>query len=205
MESLLNNFLNFIIIVNILLYVLIFPKCSVNAQHDTKNLNSFNTFDASSNEIIGYYHKPSNTITNITATIGKIVHFNCSFATPESNFNSHLKYNPLRIQSQSFINGFNDFRPNPTWLKADAIYDQNGVTYAFKTENIIVTRKGIIPDVYKDKMKLLPVNEQLQILRLNDIEIKDEGKYICREFNSKFDKLFYLNVYCKIILLSLIM
>jgi hypothetical protein len=87
---------------------------------------------------------------------------------------------------------------NPTWLKADVIYNQFGSLEGYKTENIIVTRKGIITDTYRERMKLISLGDKMQVLKINEVDVRDEGKYICREFNSKIDRSFYLNVYCNL-------
>jgi hypothetical protein len=121
---------------------------------------------------------PSPSITNLSTVIGETISFNCSI-----------------------ISVGNDFKLNPTWLKADIVYNQYGHVISYKTENIIITRKGIIIDSLRDKIKLTTTTtnglgrEQFQTLKLNNVNIKSEGKYICREFNSQLDKLFYLNVY----------
>jgi hypothetical protein len=197
------------LIVSLILLILSF--------NDTNRINCSNgptiiSLDASSNEIIGFYKKERPIfVTNLTSIIGKQVNLNCSLNSDNENSflpsrnKQSFKYSQLRQSplesafdtSASTTPIQNPFKLNPTWLKADVIYDQFGMTNSYKTENIIVTRKGIIPDVYRDKMKLISVNDKLQILRLNDVDIKDEGKYICREFSSQHDKLFYLNVYCK--------
>lgn len=194
------------------LILLIFSLNDVN-KINCSNGPTILSLDASSNEIIGFYKKERPLfVTNLTSIIGKQVNLNCSLNSDnENNFLSNrnkqsFKYSQLRQSplesafdaSPSTTPVHNPLRLNPTWLKADVVYDQFGMTNSYKTENIIVTRKGIIPDVYRDKMKLITVNEKLQILRLNEVDIKDEGKYICREFNSQHDKLFYLNVYCKL-------
>ena len=43
-----------------------------------------------------------------------------------------------------------------------------------------------------NKMKLT-TSDQFQTLKLNNINIKNEGKYICRGFSSDTDKLFYFS------------
>lgn len=88
---------------------------------------------------------------------------------------------------------------NPTWLKADTIYDQMGCVKSFNKENIIVTRKGIIASADRDKMKLITAyDERFQSLQISNVNVRNEGKYVCREFNSPYDKLFYINVYGKL-------
>lgn len=87
-------------------------------------------------------------------------------------------------------------RMNPTWLKADALYDRVGCIKGYGTENIIVTRKGIIAGTDFNKMKLIgSYNGQFQSLQISNVNINNEGKYVCREFNSIHDKLFHLSVY----------
>jgi len=136
------------------------------------------SYDMNTNDLRNFYENPFQTsITNLTSIIGKTVHLNCSL------FGSQ-KYPGMPSL-------------NPTWLKADVLYNQLGYVSAFKTENIIATRKGIIVDMYRNKMKLQSISDKLQILRIEDVDVSDEGKYICREFNSQIDKLFFLNVYCK--------
>lgn len=128
--------------------------------------------------------KPS-LITNITTSIGKTVFLNCSL-------NRDNNYLFRSVKSTT-----NTLKLNPTWLKADSSYNQYGLSNGFKTEKIIVTRKGIILDSYKDKIKLITNNNNDQILKISDVVISDEGKYICREFSTQVDKVYYLNVHCK--------
>jgi hypothetical protein len=142
-------------------------------------------------------------ITNLTTLAGKTIYLNCSLG----NFNSNSRVRPVVRNNEVDLSGAdggedsdNKFfaKLNPTWLKADPIYSQFGLVTGYRTENIVVTRKGMIADSYKSKLKLIK-NEQsrMLVLRISDVDIRDEGKYICREFNSQLDKLFYLNVYCK--------
>lgn len=138
------------------------------------------------------YH---NLITNLSTSVGKTVHLNCSL----NSMREPIDLTFLRLKSSTRPDPFGQLKLNPTWLKADVFYEQNGFISGYKTENIIVTRKGIISDLHRDKMKLISLNnnDKTQILKINEVDIKDEGKYICREFNSQSDKLFYLNVFCK--------
>jgi hypothetical protein len=174
-------------------------------------------------ELVGLYHnhKLPSSLSNLTAKLGETVHFNCSLAASlnylahsydleQLNKNSNNFYNrfqaspssldptALSAPSSNFERKFSELKFNPTWLKADPIYNQNGIISGFKTENIIVTRKGIIADQLSDKMKLISVNDQTQMLHLNNLNVRNEGKYICREFNSNYDKQFILNVYGKL-------
>ncbi len=118
-------------------------------------------------------------VSNLSTIIGETVSFNCSVY--DNNKDENVINSSPRL--------------NPTWLKADVVYNQYGYITAYKTENIIITRKGIIVDGLRDKMKLITSNDQFQTLKLVDVNAKSEGKYICREFSSQSDKLFYLNVY----------
>lgn len=137
------------------------------------------SYDMNTNDLRNFYENPFQTsITNLTSIIGKTVHLNCSL------------FGSQKLPGMPSL--------NPTWLKADVLYNQLGYVSAFKTENIIATRKGIIVDMYRNKMKLQSISDKLQILRIDDVDVSDEGKYICREFNSQIDKLFFLNVYCKL-------
>ena len=136
-----------------------------------------------------------NMITNLTTKIGKLVELNCSSELDVMQKLYRYKNAP------DVYNSLSQLQLNPTWLKADAIYDKNGYINAFKTENIISSRKGVLTDQYRQKMKLIAADDyQLKILRISDIGTKDEGKYICREFNSKFYNIFYLNVYCEFLI-----
>lgn len=131
----------------------------------------------------GYYSQPAN-IVNISTLIGKTVFFNCSLSNDQ-------ELNSIKYSFKS--------KMNPTWLKADPIYNKYGCPTSYNTENIIVTRKGIIAGKNRQKMKLVSsYNNQFQSLQISDINVKDEGKYICREFNSHNDKQFYLNVFGKL-------
>ena len=142
----------------------------------------------------GFYRK-SPSITNITAIVGDTVQFNCSllgFAN-DQNHGRHQSFlttssdSPNQVGKQppasytGLLSPFNsfgaaDFKLNPTWLKADPIYNQYGIMVGYKTENIIVTRKGIIAENLRDKMKLISENdEKLQILRISNVNIRNEG------------------------------
>lgn len=130
----------------------------------------------------GYYTQPTN-IVNISRLIGKSVSFNCSLSNDREP-------NSINYSFKSKL--------NPTWLKADPILDKYGCASSYNTENIIVTRKGIIAGKNRQKMKLVSsYHNQFQSLQISNINANDEGKYICREFNSKNDKQFYLNVFGK--------
>ena len=141
--------------------------------------------DIQSNAAINFFRK-SPSISNLSTIVGETVYFNCSLA---SEYNSNFL-------SASELN-VDEFRLSPTWLKADPVYSQTGWITGYKTENIIVTRKGIIADNFREKMKLIKTNDQFQTLRISNVNVRNEGKFICREFNSQFDKLFYLNVHGK--------
>ena len=85
------------------------------------------------------------------------------------------------------------------------MYNQNGMIEAYRTENIIVSRKGVVADGLSDRVKLIrppisPNGDRLQVLKLSDLEVRDEGKYICRELSANIDRAFYLNVFCMFIL-----
>jgi hypothetical protein len=154
--------------------------------------------DLNYNEISFFRKSPS--ISNLTALIGETVQFNCSLASEYDQNNINLaRYSSsigiLPPNSNILGNDFNAL--TPTWLKADAVYNQYGIINAYKTENIIVTRKGIIADALKEKMKLISNNNNFQTLRISNVNVRNEGKYICRELLSQHDKLFYLNVFCK--------
>ncbi len=164
--------------------------------------NSYEVYHSPShhnNEQQGYYQRPVG-VTNLTTIVGKTVLFNCSLSNNFGFSNNHASENLPSYPSSI------EFRPklNPTWLKADPIYDNMGCISSFNTENIIVTRKGIIASYDRDKMKLIsPISNHFQSLQISNINVKSEGKYICREFNSPFDKLFYLNVYAPVTGLNL--
>ncbi len=133
--------------------------------------------------IDGYYRHPPGII-NITTLIGKTIYFNCTL-------NNEDEQNLVKYTS-SF--GFKS-KLNPTWLKADPLYASNGYISGYKSESIIVTRKGIIVDAYRDKLRLISSSsDQFQTLQIANVNVNNEGKYICREFNSQYDKLYYLNV-----------
>lgn len=139
------------------------------------------------NEYLNLMFK-SSFITNITVLVGETVLLNCSLKSQDSKQkNSNFLENSFHLASLTTL--------NPTWLKADGKYDQSGEIIGFKSENIIVTRKGVIVDVLRDKVKLVGLNDKIQSLKLNEVGAKDEGKYICREFNSENDKIFFLKVY----------
>ena len=125
----------------------------------------------------------STLVTNLTVLMGETILLNCSLKL-------NTKQNNENFLSETLLNTL-----NPTWLKADGKYDQSGEIIAFKSENIIVTRKGVIIDGLKEKIKLVGLNDKIQSLKIIDIIAKDEGKYICREFNSENDKIFYLKIY----------
>jgi hypothetical protein len=174
-----------------------------------------------SGTVIGYY--ATNTAQNISSSVGKTVYLNCSLDNNEL-IDYHNLYSPVkRISKTLGGDGGGDFPPpppppaqqqnslltlfNPTWLKADCVYSQNGVVESHRVEKIIVTRKGIIADTYnKEKIKLMQQTpgERVQVLRLNELEVKDEGKYICREFSARIDRTFYLSVFCKCSNISII-
>jgi hypothetical protein len=164
-----------------LLLVCISSLCS--SQILDPNQNILNYYKSAEGSFLNSAAQVS--ITNLTTIVGKTVYLNCTLG---SLINTHNQ------EDNAFFS-----KLNPTWLKADPLYNQQGVVTGFKTENIIVTRKGIIADNYKHKLKLInsEQNSKLLVLKINDVEPRDEGKYICREFNSQVDKLFYLNVYCK--------
>lgn len=171
-------------------------------QEDSNNILSYykSSFGAGINPLLS--PSPSVSITNLTVLPGKTVYLNCTMGG-SSNFNSNNNrlFRPL-MQDDTSHDESNSFfaNLNPTWLKAEPLYSQNGVISSYKTENIIVTRKGIIADQFKSKLRLISPESstKMLILRISDIDIRDEGKYICREFNSQLDKLFYINVYCKL-------
>ncbi len=181
--------LEFLIFISILLVGLFQTSVAYELFHSSLYLN---------NEPQGYYQRPTG-VTNLTTLVGKTVLFNCSLS---NNFGFNHASDNLPTYPSSV-----EFRPklNPTWLKADPIYDNMGCISSFNTENIIVTRKGIIASHDRDKMKLIsPINNNFQSLQISNINVKNEGKYICREFNSPFDRLFYLNVYAQVAGLNLL-
>lgn len=143
-------------------------------------LNTIETNEINSIPLNIYKRVPA-FVSNISTIVGESISFNCSLYLNDEQKRNIINYSP-------------DNKLNPTWLKADVIYNQNGFITTYKTENIIITRKGIIIDNLRDKMKLT-TSDQFQTLKLNNINIKNEGKYICRGFSSDTDKLFYLNVY----------
>lgn len=182
----------------------------------------FDQEEITSDPTSNYYGKESMTV-NISTVVGKTVHLNCSLVRDSSfgSFNyfrtnkhyDHFKEHSMvdsktqeKTSSTTDRNGGVDLPSknskstltfNPTWLKADAIYTQYGFLNGYKTENIIVTRKGIIPDSYRNRMRLIGQGDKIQMLKISDVEIRDEGKYICRELNSKIDRSFYINVLCE--------
>jgi hypothetical protein len=129
----------------------------------------------------------SSFVTNLTVLVGETVLLNCSVKTQD------LKQKKSFLESSYHLSSLTTF--NPTWLKAESIYDQSGDIIEFKNEKIIVSRKGVINEEFKEKLKLVGLNDRIQSLRLNEVNVKDEGKYICREFNSENDKIFYLKVF----------
>ena len=122
----------------------------------------------------------SPTPTNLTLLHGDSVQLNCTYKSQKSD---------------NFI-----FDINPTWLKADVKYTEQGEVLGYRTENIIVTRKGVIAEAYRDKIKLSTIDNRIQTLTLLYVNAKDEGKYICRQFDSDFDKLYFIKVHGKHIL-----
>ena len=136
-------------------------------------------------DTVGYYRQPPG-ITNLTTLVGKTINFNCTL-------NNDDEKNPVKNMASFAFKS----KLHPTWLKADPIHSITGHINGFRTENIIVTRKGMIADIYRDKMKLISHGDQFQTLQINNVNVNNEGKYICREFNSQYDKLFYLNVFGK--------
>lgn len=169
---------------------------------------------------IGYYSSP-NLAHNLTSSVGKTIYLNCSLLTARSGADfdvfDYSKYVPHRsvagseltttttTTAASELAAASLFGFNPTWLKADYVYNQNGMIEAYRTENIIVSRKGVVADGLSDRVKLIrppisPNGDRLQVLKLSDLEVRDEGKYICRELSANIDRAFYLNVFCMFIL-----
>ena len=137
----------------------------------------------------GYYHLRHPGVTNLTTLIGKTVLFNCTLSPRD-----HLS-DDLTERSTTLFKS----RMNPTWLKADALHDQSGCIKSYGTENIIVTRKGIIAGSDHNKMKLISsASDHFQSLQISNVNANNEGKYVCREFNSLQDKLFYLSVFARV-------
>ncbi|CAF0762611.1 unnamed protein product [Brachionus calyciflorus] len=131
--------------------------------------------------------KPS-LVTNITTSIGKTVFLNCTL-NREADV---LRFRAIKLTT-------NAIKLNPTWLKADVAYNQIGLASGYKNEKIIVTRKGIILDDYREKMRLITnSNNNDQVLKISDVTISDEGKYTCREFSTQIDRIFYLSVHSAI-------
>lgn len=126
----------------------------------------------------------SSLVTNVSTSIGNSVILNCSLNNPDY----------FKIRSPKSTTNF--FRMNPTWIKADASYDQNGIFKSYQAEKIIVTRKGIIPENYRNKMKLISNSNSDQFLKISNVDISDEGKYICRELSTQIDQVFYVFVQC---------
>lgn len=151
---------------------------------NVKSLQKKHLLNNDGNTYLNYNIKTA-FVNNLTVLMGETVYLNCTF---------NLKQASNRFNDED--NSINIPNVNPTWLKAEAKYDQSGQMAGFKAENIIVTRKGVIANDYKGKFKLKTVNnDKMQILSIVDVNAKDEGKYICREFNSQNDKIFYLKVY----------
>lgn len=148
----------------------------------------------------GYYS--NNVVQNVSISVGKTVYLNCSLQTTiaEHHLADFFEYSSL---GQTTVpppsNELGLLLSNPTWLKADFVYNQNGVVESHRTENIIVTRKGVVADSLRDKVKLIqpPSGDRVQVLRISDVEVKDEGKYICRELSANIDRSFFLSVFCK--------
>lgn len=126
----------------------------------------------------------SSLVTNITTSIGKNVVLNCSMNSADY----------FKIRSPKSTTSF--LRLNPTWLKSDASYDQSGVFQSYQTEKIIVTRKGIVLAAYRNKIKLIINSNSDQFITISDVDISDEGKYICREFSTQMDHVYYVYVQC---------
>lgn len=169
------------------LFILFFSSGANNAQDivgggGTYNKASVNNDLYANNLPLNFYtsRRLLPFVSNLSTIIGETVTFNCSVYDDTNKDENAISHTP---------------RLNPTWLKADVVYDQYGYITDYKTENIIITRKGIIVDGLRDKMKLTTGSDQFQTLKLVDVNVKSEGKYICREFISQSDKLFYLNVY----------
>ena len=158
------------------LFILLFVLNNINAQ-----------LQKIDNEYLGVMK--SVFITNLTVLVGEHAILNCSIKATNLNNkqNNDFLENSFHLSSLTTL--------NPTWLKAENKYDKNGEISGFNNENIIVTRKGAVIDTLKDRLRLVGLNDRIQSLRLNDITAKDEGKYICREFNSENDKIFYLKVF----------
>lgn len=148
---------------------------------------------------MGGYYSSLNTAQNLTSSIGKTVHLNCSLYDTTSSdhfavadeFEYSAKYASVEAQLQQPQLSF-----NPTWLKADYVYNQNGQVESHRIENIIVTRKGVVADVVRHKIKVVN-GERVQALKITDLDVRDEGKYVCRELSANIDRAFYLSVFCK--------
>lgn len=142
-------------------------------------------YNAFAYELEGFFSSPkSSIVTNLTTSIGKTILLNCTWNNPDF----------LKIRSLKSTTSF--FRLNPTWLKADAAYEHNGVFKGYQTEKIIVTRKGIILENYRNKMQLSTNSNNDQFIKISDVGISDEGKYICREFSTQLDQIYFVNIQC---------
>lgn len=136
-------------------------------------------------ELEGFFpSQKSSIVTNITTSIGKTIILNCSWNNPDF----------LKIRSLKSTTSF--LRLKPTWFKADAAYEHNGVFKGYKTEKLIVTRKGIILENYRNKIKLSTNSNNDQFIKISDVDISDEGKYICSEFSSQLDQIYFVNIQC---------
>jgi hypothetical protein len=114
--------------------------------------------------------------TSINLLIGDSVQLNCTILSSTHDSTGQMRF-------------------APTWLKADARYSEHGKLVDYKTENIIVTRKGVVVDAYRDKVHLNTLRGQVQVLTLMNVDARDEGKYICRRFNSNNDQYYFIRVH----------
>ena len=166
---------------------------------------------------------PPPSVTNLTYAIGKTANLNCSVhQRPQPQQRRRDQANMTSTMTNMMM--VMPPLPSLTWLKADMVYDANGrrVDDSFRTEKIIVTRKGIVvaarsssssssssssvdengggdeDNLAGSNMRLI-TNErgQQQVLQLSDLSPLDEGKYICRDLDSQHDRVFYLNILCK--------
>ena len=191
--------------------LLVYQTRLTSTAFDFNNNNDQTPLSSSGGGGGGYY--ATNTAQNLSSSVGQTVYLNCSLDNTEfDDFTfQYSKYSAAasaakRISKSSSsmtidLGGSSSTSFNPTWLKAECVYNQNGLVESHRVENIIVTRKGIIADSFREKIKLVQAAapERVQVLKLTDLEIRDEGKYICREFSARIDRTFYLSVFCKLL------
>ena len=88
---------------------------------------------------------PPPSVTNLTYAIGKTANLNCSVhQRPQPQQRRRDQANMTSTMTNMMM--VMPPLPSLTWLKADMVYDANGrrVDDSFRTEKIIVTRKGIV-------------------------------------------------------------